>query len=192
MNDELEIKPDSWLENHLYALLLHAENIDCPCAVLQNEVNYRVLFYCPAVVRIAVCWTYCHIPTGNAMIPSVLQVFLFFVFYFFIVLFCFVFYSLRTPTYLKAEGSTFQHFDELSSHWSSCLYSSCFPCGWWWQDRWRIHLPREFCSLPGVPELWLPLLWRFPHQWPVGGVCSSLLQNVCDGSWLYRTYIWCF
>jgi hypothetical protein len=26
----------------------------------------------------------------------------------------------------------------------------------------------------------------------VGGVCSSLLQDVRDGSWLYRTYIWCF
>lgn len=57
---------------------------------------------------------------------------------------------------------------------------SCFPCGWWWQDRGRLHLWGKYCPLPSVPELWLPLLRGLPHQQPVGGVCSSLLQVVSN------------
>lgn len=58
----------------------------------------------------------------------------------------------------------------------SCLPHLCWR--WWWQDCGRLHLCKECCALSGVPEFWISLLWRFPHQQPVGRVSCSLLQIV--------------
>lgn len=39
-------------------------------------------------------------------------------------------------------------------------------------------MQEELCALPGLSELWLPLLWRLPDLQHLGGVCRPLLQVV--------------
>lgn len=39
-------------------------------------------------------------------------------------------------------------------------------------------MQKELCALPGLSELWLPLLWRLPDLQHLGGVCCSLPQVV--------------
>lgn len=41
-------------------------------------------------------------------------------------------------------------------------------------------MQEELCALPGLPQLWLPLLWRLPDLQHLGAVCCSLLQDVSD------------
>lgn len=84
--------------------------------------------------------------------------------------------SHRAPDYLRPAVDTW-HF--LSP---SCLPHLCWR--WWWQDCGRLHLCRELCALSGVPEFWISLLWRFPHQQPVGRVSCSLLQIVSGKSYI--------
>lgn len=57
------------------------------------------------------------------------------------------------------------------------LNLSCSPFGW--QDRGWLWVCSSLTTLAGVHQYWLPLLRRFPHQWPVGHLCCPLLAKVC-------------
>lgn len=70
-------------------------------------------------------------------------------------------------------------------YFSPCLFIHLFllfnknSCpGWWWQDCWRVRVPKELCALPSVSLHWVQLLWRDPSvQW-VGALCSTLQNKV--------------